>query len=680
MVTDRWNDTALTASASLLEQRVYTSRLLGTDPNLVMHGGGNTSVKALVKNIFGEEESVIFIKGSGWDLATIEAQGFPAVRLNHLQKLRELPSLEDGPMVNEFRTHLMDSRSPDPSVETLLHAYLPHAFVDHTHADAVLAITNQPNGEALIRELYGKSVGVVPYVMPGFALSKLCAEVYEKDPSVEGLILLKHGVLTFGATAKESYQRMIGLVQQAENFLKETESKKKRVSSITTSADADTKAQWMLHIRKQMLQRGFPCTLQLDDSPASLQFVNHPDAGALSNRGPLTPDHVIRTKQFPAFVPNSVVTGKSFAELEKVVGTYTAKYDEYFSRQVREKKLERTKLDSLPRVWLLPTVGIITTGNTTKEASIAMDIYRHTAEVILTAEQIGRYEALGDSDIFDMEYWVLEQAKLALGPKKKILTGKVALVTGGASGIGLGITKTLAENGADVFAIDYDDGAFQKLTTEFRSLTKSGNRVTFLKADVTDRKQMSDAFRSAVLGSGGFDFAVINAGIFPPSALLEDISEESWKKSLDVNLTGSFHSVSESLRWLKAQAAGGDIVFIASKNAAAPGPEAGAYSVAKAGQVQLARVTALEAGKHGIRVNVLHPHLVFDTGIWTEEVIAKRAAAYRMTPDEYRCNNLLKTALSTKDVASATLALVSGSFSKTTGAQIPVDGGSDRTL
>ncbi len=682
MVIDRWNDSLAPSSSQLLEQRVYSSRLLGADASLVMHGGGNTSVKGTFKNIFGEEEKVIYIKGSGWDLATIQAAGFPAVRLPHLLKLRELSELEDRAMVNEFRTHLMDSSSPDPSVETLLHAYLPHPFVDHTHADAVLTLTNQPNGEELIKKIYGNSVGIVPYIMPGFALSKAVAEIYENDPSVEGLILMKHGVLSFGASAKESYQRMIRLVAMAETHI--TSQIGKPSSSVAdkelVSLTAERKARWMLEIRKAYLKRDFPCVLQLDDSKESLDYVNHPDLSGLCQRGPLTPDHVIRTKQFPAFVPRDSIKTDKLPSIEEIAEAYCVNYEKYFERQSKNRKETFRKLDPLPRVWLLPGIGIVTVGATLKDASIALDIYRHTAKVILDAEAIGRFEALEESHLFDIEYWVLEQAKLALGPKRKPLSGKVALVTGAASGIGLGITKQLAENGAVVFAVDFDDSAFAKLTSELQSLCKSGNRVYFLKADITEKSQIEKAVLQTVLTCGGLDIGVINAGIFPPSALLENISQESWDKSVDVNLTGSFNSVSGMLRWLKPQESGGDIIFIASKNAQAPGPEAGAYSVAKAGQVQLARVCALEGGKHGIRVNVLNPHLVFDTGIWTDDVIAKRAAAYRMTPQEYRRNNLLKTELSTQDVAVGVIALVSGAFRKTTGAQIPVDGGSDRTL
>lgn len=671
---DLWNDNEAAALKSHLALRVYTSRLLGQDAGLVMHGGGNTSVKETITNILGEKEDVIYIKGSGWDLATIEEGGFPAVRMDHVLKLRQLKELSDPQMMNELRTHMMDSKSPDPSVETLLHAFLPHRYVDHTHADAVLTLTNQPNGEKFIRELYGKRLGVVPYIMPGFQLAKLCAEVYESDPTVEGLILLKHGVFSFGATAKESYQKMIAIVRQAEEFI---QGKRRPSAKVTVSAPKSGAEMWTAALRTEFLARGKRGVFRLNQSEAALRYVASSKLAEFSQRGPLTPDHVIRTKRQPLIVD----TGRApETAIKEALDKFDQEYRAYFARNAETAKEKKTMLDTLPRVVLLPGFGVATFGASPKEARIAMDIYEHTIDVISTAEEMNGFEALPESDIFDVEYWVLEQAKLKLGPKTLPLSGKVAVISGATTGIGLAIASGLLEEGASVVALDIDSAKFEAATKELNSKAKTGNSMKFVACDVSKREQVAQAIKTVITDLGGVDLVVPNAGIFPTSKPVESIDPAEWDRTLNVNLSGTFHLIAETLPWMKKQKAGGDIVVIASKNVPAPGKEAGAYSVSKAAQVQLARVTALEAGAHGVRVNMLHPHLVFDTQLWTEDLLQKRAAAYSMTVDQYKKNNLLKAEIGSRDVAKAVVSLARGDFSKTTGAQIPLDGGSDRTL
>lgn len=679
MVLNRWNSQDAPEGKGILTERVYSSRLLGQDPALVMHGGGNTSVKGTVNDIFGNPIPVLFIKGSGWDLGSIEAAGFPAVRMERLLPLRKLSRLGDSEMMNELRTSLVDSKAPDPSVETLLHAFLPHRFIDHTHADSILTLSNQPNGEDKLRAIFGDRLAYVPYVMPGFQLAKACAEIFENNPTVQGLILLKHGIFTFGESAKESYDRMIQFVNEAENAIS---AYTKNSTKTSHTPHLDKKSFWMNAIREECLRRSFPCVLRLDESQTALDFVNHPEAALISQRGPLTPDHVIRTKRLPLYLSPSLVAEAAFEKLADCFNDYEKQYQSYFLRNCDRAEFPISPLDPIPRVVLIPGIGIISVGTTSKEAAIISDIYRHTASCILAAERMSGYAALDEKDIFDVEYWVLEQAKLKIGGQRPPLAGKIALITGGFTGIGKAITKEFLASGAQVFVLDINTSARSEASEEFSRCRRGGANYCSIIADVSKRPEVKKAIYQVVESCGGIDVLVLNAGVFPSSSDIESISLEDWDKSLRVNLDGSFHVLAESLKWMKSSKhqMGRHIIFISSKNALAPGKGAAAYSVAKAGQTQLARVCALEAAPFGIRVNVLHPHLILDTPLWNDELIDARAKAYGMSRDAYCTNNLLKTNLSSHDVAKAVLSLVSGTFEKSTGLQIPIDGGSDRTL
>ena len=678
MVINRWNAAEAPSLSNQIEQRIYSSRLLGQDRELVLHGGGNTSLKTSLSNLFGKEERILFIKGSGWDLATIEKPGFAEVRLDDLLELEALESLSDTDMMNFLKTRLFRAPAPDPSVETLLHAFLPHKVIDHTHADAVLALTNQPNGETLARKVFGKSFGIVPYVMPGFQLAKLCSQVFREKPEVEGLILLQHGIFTFGETAKESYDRMIAAVQKAEHALHQKRREQVSVSTEAPSLNLDEAGKALVQIRTTFFERNFKAILVTDTSQEILSFVNAANLTRISQVGCMTPDHVIRTKSVPLCLPEIAVWKQD--TLQVAFQGFEKRYVEYFQRNCEAKRESKRQLDALPRILLIPNFGMVAAGKTAKDARIALEIYQHTVAVIQKANSIGEYQALPESDLFDVEYWILEQAKLGLSPKPLALTGKIALVTGGAAGIGLAITRELLSQGATVHVLDQDDSRFEALSQELKDFLRSKNEVFFHKTDITQRKEVHQAVQQCLLNSGGLDILVNNAGVFPVSAPIDEMNFEKWQKSLDVNLNGSLHVLTECLAVLKSQGQGGDILFIASKNVAAPGKEAAAYSVAKAAQTQLARVCALEVADFGIRVNVLHPHLIFDTGLWANGTLERRANAYGLSVEDYKKNNLLKTCLSSEDVGKAAFALVSGAFSKTTGAQIPVDGGSDRTL
>jgi len=645
-----------------LALRVYTSRLLGGDPSLVLHGGGNTSVKMSVPSFFGEMEEVLYVKGSGWDLGTITAAGFAPVRLRPLLRMAELERLSDSDMVQQQRAALLDPTAPTPSVEAILHALIPFTFVDHTHADAVVTIMNTPDGEARMREIYGPKMLIVPYVMPGFILART---VYERTRAInwadlDAILLMHHGVFTFADGAKTSYERHIAIVAQAEAYLAEQTSSAAAVAAVHS---APTPALTELaRLRRAVSQaRGGACLAHLDDSTESLTFANRPDVAAIATRGLLTPDHVLRAKRIPL-----VIDG----EIEDAVARYTADYQHYFDRHAPSYTRPLQMVDPAPRWAIWPGQGTLAFGRTLKDLLPIQDIKRHTMRAITHAEALGGWQVLDEAAIFEVEYWELEQAKLGKGGAEPPLLGKVAIVSGAASGIGKACAEALAAQGAAVTALD--------INPAIRELFKEP-KIRGQVCDVTDRAALKGAVEATVRHFGGLDIVVCNAGIFPSSQTIEEMGAEAWARSLDLNLTSHQQLMQHSIPYLKL---GLDpaIVIIASKNVPAPGPGAGAYSVAKAGLTQLGRVAALELGKAGIRVNMLHPNAVFDTGIWTPEVLAKRAASYGISVDDYKKNNLLHTEITSKDVAALVCALAGPLFAKTTGAQIPIDGGNDRVI
>lgn len=652
-----WNDAEASEFVGDLAQRVYTSRLLGRDPSLVMHGGGNTSVKSTYVNLFGREEDLLYVKGSGWDLETIQAQGFSPTRMKPLLELATLETLTDVQMANELRVAMIDAGAPSPSVEAILHAIIPYKFVDHTHADAVIALTNAPNGRERVEEIYGDEVIIVPYVMPGFRLVRLCAELFPQqlNASKTGMILLKHGAFTFGDTARESYERMIALVSKAEAYLA------RRVVPVSLPpAEPDTAAlrTELAAFRKQVSQAaGFPMILTTHRDPQALAFVRRDDLATVAARGPLTPDHVIRTKRLPL--------------IGRDVDGFVAEYRAYFEENAANASTPLKMVDPAPRVVVDPEWGLITIGRSAKEARIVEDIYRHTIQVIEQATQLGGYEALPASDIFDVEYWDLEQAKLRAGGKPAPFAGEIALVTGAASGIGKACAEVLLARGAAVVALDINP-----------SVETLMDRPDFLgiRCDVSDEAQLADALEQTARRFGGLDMLVLNAGIFPPSSPIRDLKLADWDKVMRINLDANLSLMREAHPLLKAAPRGGKVVVVASKNVPAPGPGAAAYSASKAALTQLARVAALEWGGDGIRVNIVHPNAVFDTGIWTEEVLAARAKHYGLSVDEYKTNNVLKVEVTSRDIGELVADLCSPTFSRTTGAQIPIDGGNDRVI
>jgi rhamnose utilization protein RhaD (predicted bifunctional aldolase and dehydrogenase)/NAD(P)-dependent dehydrogenase (short-subunit alcohol dehydrogenase family) len=674
-----WNDSDAKAAIEQYNDvsedialRVYTSRLIGADLSLVLHGGGNTSVKSVAKNALGEQVNVLYVKGSGWDLDTLQPPGLPGVQLDHLIKLRQLDSLSDEGMVNEQRTHLLDASSPNPSVETLLHAFLPHKFIDHSHADAILVIADQPDSDALCRKIYGDSMGIVPYIMPGFDLAKAAAEVYEKNPDVKGLFLINHGLFTFGATAKESYDRHIEAVQQAEDFIASHETKKLSPIGTGTTADGgdilsaigpclrglyaeETGQSWVIHHRKD---------------PAAYDFASSKECANWSQIGTATPDHVIRTKQKPLLLnPKNLndpekLREEIFSALEK----YKENYHQYFKANIEAKGVDKKELDQLPRIILVAGLGLVAIGKSVKETKIAADIYQHTIDIISKAFNVGQFAPLKDNDLFDMEYWSLEQAKL--GKSKPALTqGKIVYITGAASGIGRATAELFAKNGASLFLVDRDEETLSATVEELHKQYKTG--IAFQVMDVTDDKAVKESFESVTREFGGLDILLSNAGN-AVRGRIGDVDSATLRGSFELNFFAHQTLASQAVHLFQKQKTGGVLLFNASKAAFNPGKDFGPYALPKATVIALMKQYALDYGKEGIRSNAVNADRI-RTRLFTEKVLAERSAARGLTPDEYFKSNLLEIEVFDTDVAKGFFEAALAE--KTTGSVITIDGG-----
>jgi rhamnose utilization protein RhaD (predicted bifunctional aldolase and dehydrogenase)/NAD(P)-dependent dehydrogenase (short-subunit alcohol dehydrogenase family) len=656
-----WNGDEAARHSGELALRVYTSQLLGRDPSLVLHGGGNTSVKLREVDVLGDAVDLLYVKGSGWDLQSIREPGFAPVRLDHLLKLAKLDSLSDPQMVSELATHVVRAGAPAPSVEAILHAILPYKYVDHTHADALLAVTNTADGAQRIRDIYGDDVVLIPYVMPGFDLARLCAREFPRQAHARtlGMVLLNHGIFSFGSTAQESYERMIVLVGRAQDYLEKHKAWHPSPATVPAHAVAPVASRdEIARLRREISAcAGCPVILATHGDAKFVAFARRADLAQVSQQGPATPDHVIRTKRVPM--------------LGRDVGAYALAYREYFARHAARARQPKVMLDPAPRALLDTAFGLGCVGRTVRDAGIVRDIYAHTIDVILAATALGGYRALPEQDIFDVEYWDLEQAKLRKSGATAVFAGEVALVTGAASGIGKACVESLLERGAAVIALDVNAGIAEMFGRP---------EVLGLRCDVTDRAQISQALDRGVRAFGGLDLLVLNAGIFPGGTRVAALADEQWRRVMQVNLDANLALLRETYPLLRLALRGGRVVIIGSKNVPAPGPGAAAYSASKAALTQLARVVALEWGADGIRVNTLHPNAVFDTGIWTDEVLAERARHYGLSLAEYRTNNVLKVEVHSHDVAELAAEMCGTLFDKTTGAQLPVDGGNDRVI
>ena len=652
--------------------RVYSSRLLGGDPNLVLHGGGNTSVKTSLTDVMGDPCDVLCVKGSGWDLGDIEPAGLPALHIEPLRRLIKLDRLSDEDMVNAQRGQLLDSSAPNPSVETLLHAFLPAKFVDHTHATAVLAVTDQPNGADICGEIYGDRAPVVPYVMPGFALAKLAGQVHAENPASDGLILLKHGIFSYGATAREAYESMIALVNLAEARIEKARTQHfvpaeiaadladvAAVAPIIRGAFAqcvdEEEGEW----RRQVLE--------FRTSPAILSYVNGSELPRYSQVGVVTPDHTIRTKNWPLIVSPPVAQDLAgfAAATRAAVGSYVDNYHAYFERHNASLAEPKTELDPMPRVVLVPGLGLFGAGKSRRDAAVAADIAENTIEVITDAEAIGRYAPVPEADMFEIEYWSLEQAKLGQGAEAP-LSRNVVVVTGGGSGIGAATAAAFAAQGAAVAILDKDGDAAAQAAGQV------GSGSAAFQCDVTDPAAVTRAFDDVCRTYGGLDIVVSNAGAAWQGRIGE-VADDVLRASFELNFFAHQHVAQAAVAIFQAQATGGVLLFNASKQAVNPGLNFGPYGLPKAATMFLSRQYALDYGAEGIRSNAVNADRI-RTGMLDDALIAERAGARGLTPAAYlRDGNLLKREVKASDVAEAFVSLALAR--KTTGAVVTVDGG-----
>ncbi len=653
-----------------LALRVYTTRLLGGEPRLVLHGGGNTSAKMRVKDLIGDEWDVLCVKGSGWDMAVIEPQGLPAVKMGALLKARSLDALSDEDMVTLQRANLIDPSSPNPSVETLLHAFLPHKFVDHTHSTAVLAIVDQgKNSEALIRKVFGAKMGYVPYIKPGFDLAKAAAEVFEADTGVEGLILDKHGIFTFGDNAKEAYDRMIRYVTVAEDFI--AANAKPVPKPVELPKALARPADFASFLRGAVaFDRGEGrfdrMVSDFRTSPSIVEFLNRPNLEALAKQGVSTPDLSIRIKTGPMVLP--APDAEKLADYKKAIKERVAAFEKdyrcYFDTNNARDDVERTMLDPMPRLTLVPGLGMFGHGRTLKDAKIASDVGEMWIEAVRGAEAVGDFRPLSLADLFELEYWSLEQAKLASN-KPKPLTGQVVLVTGGAGAIGAATAKLFAQTGAHVVVVDLDAAKAAEVAK------KVGNNSIGVGGDITKPEDVRAAFDAAVATYGGVDIVVSNAGAAWEGAI-GDIDDTLLRKSFELNFFAHQSVAQNAVRIFREQGTGGVLLFNTSKQAVNPGPKFGAYGLPKAATLFLSRQYALDYGSIGVRSNAVNADRI-RSGLLTDDMIASRSTARGLSEKDYMSGNLLGQEVTADDVA---LAFLHQALAERTTADVTtVDGG-----
>jgi len=644
-------DGAAAGNGRDLALRIYSTRLLGRDPKLVLHGGGNTSLKTRMRDRLGEETEALWVKSSGSDMAKIGAEGFVAVRLEPMRKLRALESIGDEDLVAAERANLIDPKAANPSVEMMLHAFLPQKFIDHTHATAVLSLIDQPDGEKKCKEAFGRRLGFVPYVMPGFGLAKKAIEVFERDKPSDGLILGKHGIVTFGDTAREAYERMIAMVTLAEDFL--DHKRKPRVIATLRPDPAPVAAvapivRGACSLKDENIDGAWRRLVMEFRAGATVLSLLQSDLPRLSEGGVVTPDHTIRTKNWPLVLPYAE-EGKleEFTRHAKeAAGHFVSRYRDYFARHNKRAGGIKRELDPLPRVVLVPGLGLFGLGPTKRDAIIAADIAEQWMAIVHNAELTGTFESISEADMFDCEYWPLEQAKLR-ARRELPLAGQIAAVTGAGGAIGAATARIFAAAGAEIALLDVN---FSAAEAEAAKISPTALPVV---CDVTDAESVRTAFDKTVKYYGGVDIVVSNAGA-AWQGRIGDVAEDIMRQSFELNFYGHQRVAQAAVKIMLAQGIGGCLLFNVSKQAVSPGPNFGPYGIPKAAALALMRQYALDYGGDGIRANAVNADRI-RSGLLTPDMIASRANARGLSEKDYMSGNLLGREVTAEDVAQAFL-------------------------
>ncbi|WP_437828124.1 bifunctional aldolase/short-chain dehydrogenase [Niallia taxi] len=682
MVKSLWQEEQAAKLAQGLDELVYRSNLIGTDRAVCNWGGGNTSMKTTVKDFRGRDVEVMWVKGSGSDLATMKAHNFTGLNLDDIRPLLEKAEMPDEEMV-EYLSHCMiDSKHPRASIETLLHAFLPFKHVDHTHPDAIISLCCADNGKQIAEEIYGNRFVWVPYIRPGFTLSKMIAEGVKNNPNAELVLMEKHGLVVWGDTAKESYEKTIAIINEAESYI----NRKIETNQVfggakyeaLSNADAEEILAAIMPIIRGAVSEEKKMLLTYDRGEDVLEFVNSHDVKSLSQVGAACPDHLVHTKMVPLYVewdPSTKDIGLLKEEVKKGIAAFKQAYIAYFDRNKNEGD---QIFETAPRVILIPGIGMINTGKNVNMSKVSGALYHRAIAVMKGATALGEFVSLNENESFNVEYWPLELYKLSLAPKEAEFSRKVAFVTGGAGGIGSETCRLLASEGAHVVLADLNLEGAEKIAAEINELYGE-ERALAVKMDVTSEQAVQEAYKKTALTFGGVDIIVNNAGLATSSPFDETTLQE-WNLNMNVLGTGYFLVAREAFKQMKEQALGGSMVFIGSKNSVYAGKNAAAYSAVKAMETHLARCIAAEGGEFGIRVNSVLPDAVLQgSAIWGSRWREERAAAYGIEPDQledhYRKRTTLLVNIYPKDIAEAISYFASSKAEKTTGCMITVDGG-----
>jgi len=642
--------------------RVYTSRLLGKNKKLVLHGGGNSSVKTRIKDIDGKKYEVLCVKGSGWNMADIEPEGLPAVKLEPLLAMKKKKFLSDEDMVSFQKRNLINIKSPNPSVETFLHAFLPFKYVDHTHSDAILNLTNRPRGSNFCKKIFGNKVSIVPYVMPGFMLAKKIDDIYSKNPNINCLILMNHGIFTFNNDAKEAYSLMIKYVSQAERAVKKLKVKKiKQIKNFSTKFDAHEIAPVIRGLLSKNKDQKFVVNYRLNRHLK--YFINGKNVRSYSSKGTATPDHVIRVKPFPLIITpkknSSIDEFKTTAK--KAFENYRKKYINYFNVNKKKVKEKKVMLDTSPRVVLVQNIGVFTIGKDLNSAKIAGDLTETNAKVIASVEETSSYKFIPEKDLFDVEYWSLEQAKIK--KQKKLLESNVVVITGSTGTIGFETYKIFKNYGAEIVLLDYNLKRLEDLQSKIEDLC--------IHCDVRNKKSVKKAFSQICKKYGGIDILISNAGTATNGAIGE-IDDNVLRQSFEDNFFSHQNCASEAVKIMKKQNIDGCLLFNISKQSVNPGKNFGPYGLPKSALLSLCKQYAVDYGSYGIRSNGVNADRI-RSGLMNEKMIRTRAKARSISTDDYMRGNLLLSEVKAEDVAKAFFHLATSK--KTTGAVLTVDGG-----